>query len=511
MLRSLTLLVLLLATAPAPAAPAPAAPPRPAAALPGTPMCFVQTGYCLHGAFLLYWRLNGGLPRFGYPVTPEITEDGRAVQYTERARFELHENNTVLLGLLGREVTTGRADAPFRAAGAAAPATFFPQNGHTLAEPFASYWVTHGDLRVFGYPISEPFDERSPTDGKTYRVQYFERHRLEYHPEAPTSEARIRLGLLGAQVYAQKYGAAPPLKPDPALAPDPVSLAALRLRPRDGRDLTVARTLARTAAYTEYGITYISAGRRISGVMYVPAGRGPFPIVIMAHGFIPIAQYTTGMDSHREAPFLAGAGYVAVHPDFRNYAGSDDDPQAAADTSTIGWTEDTLNLVAALQGSTLPYLDAHRIGLWGHSNGGQVGLQTMSISTDIRAYVLFAPTSPDYVDNFNRWSRGGADAARIAAKHGLPEDNPAFWRGISAGPWFDQVSAPVLLFHGTGDTNTPYAWSVRTVALLRATGTDVTFVSPPGENHLFSDRAWSAGGIGARMLAFFDRYVKHAP
>jgi len=24
--------------------------------------------------------------------------------------------------------------------------------------------------------------------------------------------------------------------------------------------------------------------------------------------------------------------------------------------------------------------------------------------------------------------------------------NPAFWRGISAGPWFDQVSAPVLLF-----------------------------------------------------------------
>src|SRR6476661_4214011 len=100
MLRPLTLLVLLLATVGVPAA-------RATAALPGTPMCFVQTGYCLRGAFLLYWRVNGGLPRFGYPVIPEIVEDGRTVQYTERARFELHENNTVLLGLLGREVTTG--------------------------------------------------------------------------------------------------------------------------------------------------------------------------------------------------------------------------------------------------------------------------------------------------------------------------------------------------------------------------------------------------------------------
>jgi hypothetical protein len=44
-----------------------AAPPVPqvAAALPGTPMCFVETGYCLRGAFLLYWRVNGGLPQYG--------------------------------------------------------------------------------------------------------------------------------------------------------------------------------------------------------------------------------------------------------------------------------------------------------------------------------------------------------------------------------------------------------------------------------------------------------------
>jgi dienelactone hydrolase len=493
-------------TPPAGAAPAPR-PPQPATALPGTPMCFVQTGYCLRGSFLLYWRVNGGLPQFGFPVTPEITEDGRTVQYTERARFELHDNNTVLLGLLGRAVTGSRTDSPFRPAPAAAGATYYRETSHNLAEPFRAYWQGSGGLPVYGYPISEAFQERSPTDGKPYLVQYFERHRLEYHPEAG-ADAQIQLGLLGSQVYAQSYGNLPPLKPEPALAPAPVSLARLRQAPRTGRDLQVTRTMARTAAYTQYGIIYRSAGRRISGVMYVPAGKGPFPVIIMNHGYIPISQYTTGMDSRRESPFLASHGYVAIHPDFRNYAGSDDDPAAAGNMTTIGWTEDALNLVTAVQQSSLPYLDASRIGMWGHSNGGQVGLQVMSIDVDIKAYVLFAPTSPDYADNFNRWSRNSPEARAIKAAHGFPEDNPAFYRGISSGPWFDQVSAPVLIFHGTGDTNTPYAWSVRTVDLLRAAGKDITFVSPKGENHLFSDRAWSQGGIGAQMLAFFDRHVK---
>jgi dienelactone hydrolase len=490
------------------------APPQPAAALPGTPMCFVETGYCLRGRFLLTWRVNGGLAQFGYPVTPELTEGGRTVQYTERARFELHPQDTVLLGLLGRSVTERRTDAPFRAATAGASGRFFPETRHNLAEPFLTYWQNRGGLPVYGYPISEAFQERNPADGQTYLVQYFERNRLEYHSEARGTAAEIQLGLLGSQAYAQVYGSAPPLKPNPALAPDPVSLAALRLKPlagRDGRDLQVVRTIARTNAYTQYGITYHSDGRQISGVMYVPAGRGPFPVILMNHGYIPVSEYTTGMDSKRESPFLASNGYVAIHPDFRNYASSDDDPEADADTNTFGWTEDALNLVAAVKRSDLPYLDASRMGMWGHSNGGQVGLQVMSIDLDIKAYVLFAPTSPDYVDNFNRWTRPERPGlvAAIRAKHGLPEENPEFWRGISSGPWFDQVSAPVLLFHGTGDTNTPYEWSVRTVQLLQAAGKDITFVSPRGENHLFSDRAWAGRtGVGAQMLAFFDRWVK---
>ncbi|MEO8288940.1 MAG: hypothetical protein ABI670_21200, partial [Chloroflexota bacterium] len=50
---------------------------------------------------------------------------------------------------------------------------------------------------------------KSPTDGKTYLVQYFERNRLEYHPENKGTPFEVLLGLLGVQTYEGRYGARP--------------------------------------------------------------------------------------------------------------------------------------------------------------------------------------------------------------------------------------------------------------------------------------------------------------
>ena len=58
---------------------------------------------------------------------------------------------------------------------------------------------------MFGYPLSEPFQERNPSDGKTYLVQYFERNRLEHHPEYIGTPSEVLLGLLGVQEYARRY------------------------------------------------------------------------------------------------------------------------------------------------------------------------------------------------------------------------------------------------------------------------------------------------------------------
>ena len=67
---------------------------------------FPQTGHSVHFAFLKFFRENGGIYIFGYPISQEVIEDGRTVQYFQRSRFEYHPQHAgtryeVQLGLLG--------------------------------------------------------------------------------------------------------------------------------------------------------------------------------------------------------------------------------------------------------------------------------------------------------------------------------------------------------------------------------------------------------------------------
>ncbi len=73
----------------------------------------------------------------------------------------------------------------------------FSETGQTLVEPFKSFWSQNGGLPIFGFPISPLLSETNPEDGKTYRVQYFERARFELHPELVGTSYYVSLGLLG--------------------------------------------------------------------------------------------------------------------------------------------------------------------------------------------------------------------------------------------------------------------------------------------------------------------------
>ncbi|HMA32924.1 MAG TPA: PQQ-dependent sugar dehydrogenase, partial [Chloroflexia bacterium] len=177
---------------------------------------FPQTGFSLSDAhgFLSYWQAHGGLAQFGYPLSPEVMEvsptNGRLylTQWFERNRFEYHPENagtpySVLLGLLGRDLAQGhQGEAPFQpAADPQTPACrYFPETSHSLCRDFRQYWEQHGGLALYGYPLSEEFAEQSPTDGKTYTVQYFERNRFELHPEHAGTPYLVLLGLLGVQI-----------------------------------------------------------------------------------------------------------------------------------------------------------------------------------------------------------------------------------------------------------------------------------------------------------------------
>jgi hypothetical protein len=152
---------------------------------------FPETGHSVGGEFLTFWQQHGGLATFGYPITEAFEEDGRTVQYFERQRFELHPENAapynVLLGLLGVEALGG-AHPPAQPADGDT-CDYHAATGHNACGRFRDIWQA-GGLMIYGYPITEEFEENGVT------VQYFERARFEHHPNnQPPYD--VLLGLLG--------------------------------------------------------------------------------------------------------------------------------------------------------------------------------------------------------------------------------------------------------------------------------------------------------------------------
>lgn len=273
----------------------------------------------------------------------------------------------------------------------------------------------------------------------------------------------------------------------------------------NGSGFTVGQVIAKNDAYTRYFITYNSAGLKISGIMNVPDGAGPFPVLILNHGYIDPAVYTNGRGLKREQDYLARHGYVVIHPDYRNHAQSDKDPDSDKNLR-LGYAEDVINLIMALKKAGLPYADSSRIGMLGHSMGGGVALNIAVSRPDlVKAFVLFAPVSADARDNFNKWlSRRPQVAQAIIAVYGAPDENPAFWDSVSPVSYFDRVAAPIVFHHGTADESVPLEWTEKSVAALQSAGKNTVLHIYPGQPHEFTSD-WTT--VMQRTVQFFDEHV----
>lgn len=81
--------------------------------------------------------------------------------------------------------------------------TFYHETEHNLCGGFRDYWNKFGGLAVYGYPITEEFQENGIT------TQYFERARFEWHPGSWPERYDVLLGLAGNSVTASRSGEAP--------------------------------------------------------------------------------------------------------------------------------------------------------------------------------------------------------------------------------------------------------------------------------------------------------------
>jgi dipeptidyl aminopeptidase/acylaminoacyl peptidase len=306
------------------------------------------------------------------------------------------------------------------------------------------------------------------------------------HPTAaPTSPT----GIAESTTSGATASAPPPrTSVKPTTQVDPASIQALIKAHYYGHGLRLGREGGSTPAYRQYYATYEGDGLTISGRINIPRGAGPFPAVVLAHGYVDPARYTNGQTMLRERDFLARQGYVTLHIDYRNHAQSGRDPADGANLR-VGYTKDAINAGLALQ--QLSFVDPDRLAIVGRSMGGGVVYNAIVARPDLfRAAVAYSPVSSDTADNFNRWVRPDAGESSVALevleRLGAPEDEPTTWATVSPRTYFDRVRTPLLIHHGTADEECPIAWSEETVAALEAAGKDVIYRVYRGERHTFT-------------------------
>ena len=175
----------------------------------GQSIYFDETGHNVRHGFLKYFNARGGETAFGMPLTEEFVENGRTVQYFERARFEYHPELAgtpyeTQLGLLNDALTASRrpfaGDTPFPSV---PEHRYFPETGHSVHFGFLRFWETQGGLERFGYPVSQEVVEHGLI------VQHFQRVRLVWVPDAPPGQ-QVQIAKVGSE-YMRAFGLAPPL------------------------------------------------------------------------------------------------------------------------------------------------------------------------------------------------------------------------------------------------------------------------------------------------------------
>jgi uncharacterized protein len=279
--------------------------------------------------------------------------------------------------------------------------------------------------------------------------------------------------------------------------------------------------------FTTYLIDYPSDGLTITGVMQLPVGAGPFPVVLMNHGFFSRSVYRSGDGTDRAAAFLAEHGYITLASDYRSWGDSD----IGSSFFYSGLVIDVINLINAVP--SIKQADPDRIGMWGHSMGGGVTTKVLTVDERVKAAVLYSPVSADDADIIARWGPGcfgdiaqgelivGCNSSDVIPDD-LPQNMQAAYRFAASdadtlkkiAPFYHLrlIDIPIQIHYGTEDgkfiSGTPPQWSVKLTQGLRDEGKQVELLQYEGEGHSFIGQPWF--DFMTRTLRFFDKYVKNS-
>jgi dipeptidyl aminopeptidase/acylaminoacyl peptidase len=301
--------------------------------------------------------------------------------------------------------------------------------------------------------------------------------------------------------------------------PFPLNIQAMRARSYPGSNIVVEQELEPGSNYERSIASYQSDGLKIYGLLTIPQGTKPekgWPVIVFNHGYIPPEQYRTTERYIAYVDSFARNGYIVFRPDYRGHGESEGIPEGAY--YSPAYTVDVLNAVSSVKKH--PDANPERVGMWGHSLGGNIALRSIVTTIgDIKAAVIWGGVLGSYDDLVNRWHRAvpyrpsprelalrNSSRQKIIEQYGSPSANLDFWNSIDPTAHIADIMTPVQIHHGTSDEEVPVAFAQSLYDKLKKAGKIAELYTYDGGDHNISDPFFTTAMD--RSIEFFDKYLK---
>lgn len=330
------------------------------------------------------------------------------------------------------------------------------------------------------------------------------------------------LVLLGIKVFSDKVNPLKQINLQPqtqAKTLDPLTIEAMRARQYPGSEIKIEEILEPAENYNQYIASYISDGLKIYGLLTIPKGNTPaggWPAIIFNHGYIPPKDYRTTERYVAYVDEFAKNGYVVFKSDYRGNGNSEGQPEGSY--YSPAYTVDVLNALSSIK--KYPGVNPNKIGLWGHSMGGNITLRSLVISPDIKVAVIWGGVVGTYNDLTNNWQRRvtyspppnelvlrNRSRSTLIQKYGDLNKNPNFWHSIDPNYYLQDIQAPMQLDVGLADEEVPYQFSEGLNSRLQQAGKTVEYFTYEGADHNISGESFNTAMQNS--LDFFDKYLKN--
>ncbi len=311
-------------------------------------------------------------------------------------------------------------------------------------------------------------------------------------------------------IYLKRGGTVFPLNsfPKKERLLDKYTYDALSKRDFTPSQISIGKTIKNDPTFTSSLFYYLVDGKKVSGVINAPKKPGSYPAIVMFRGYVDKDKYTPGTGTEHAGEIFARNGLITLAPDFLGYGESDlasnDSIEDRFQTYTTG-----VILLTSLKNlnEVLPpgiSADITKVGVWGHSNGGQIAISVLEISGRNYPTVLWAPVSKPfpysvlyYTDEFEDHGR----ALRAAIANFEKDYDSELY---SPTNYLARINATIQLNQGTDDEEVPLKWSSQFYDDLKKLNKDVTYFTYTGQDHNFDNPQLWLLAVN-RGLAFYKQ------